>query len=360
MVPQELMGIQVHARTGIYTSNTPNDRLRSTLISHRRKADAESKRLDCEDKQIASHNAKIDQAKIKVAKAHEKLNSLQSASSAPAAIERAKRSLENAQRLLTKATEKGNDLTQTFWLYKFPRKHFFAFLKDPVLCENWRIPRGAFRVSNSPLSVIVPPTLFFNVADEPDSSALPHASRLALATSSTIDIRLVLPVPIAMLPWPLCELAGELARRSFFVVVDWAEGVADGVNDIVCARVTAARGSCVVWDPLGALVALLIDEFRDKDVEVELILVFLIVLEVEVDVDKLPVGRTSVVVEADFEKDEAGNEEGSDLRLSDLLLFTLLFFVYSSLLHSHHDSDPYPPPSLPPAAAPQPTLPLST
>ncbi|KAJ3817115.1 hypothetical protein F5880DRAFT_1618593 [Lentinula raphanica] len=110
---QELKGIQVHAQTGIYTSNTPNDRLRSTLISHRRKADAESKRLDREDKQITSHNIKIDRAKMKVAKAHEKLNSLQSASFGPAAIERAKQSLEKAQRILTTSIEKGNDLTQT-------------------------------------------------------------------------------------------------------------------------------------------------------------------------------------------------------------------------------------------------------
>ncbi|KAE9398581.1 hypothetical protein BT96DRAFT_994780 [Gymnopus androsaceus JB14] len=103
----------MYLHMGIYTTNMPNDHLHSALVSHRRKANAETKRMDREDKQIVFLHEKLAKAKAKVDKAADKLDWLQSISMAtPGNITAARSTLEKAQKTYLVAFEKLQEMLQ--------------------------------------------------------------------------------------------------------------------------------------------------------------------------------------------------------------------------------------------------------
>ncbi|KAE9384975.1 hypothetical protein BT96DRAFT_1007494 [Gymnopus androsaceus JB14] len=104
----------MYLRTGIYTTNTPNDGLHAALVSHRRKAKAETKRMDREDKQIVSLKEKLANAKAKADKAAEKLAQLESIpTSTPSSnIATVRSLLEKAQKAYSVVQEKLHEVLQ--------------------------------------------------------------------------------------------------------------------------------------------------------------------------------------------------------------------------------------------------------
>ncbi|KAJ3776814.1 hypothetical protein FB446DRAFT_784849 [Lentinula raphanica] len=101
---------QTYQVTGIYTSNTPNDNLRRTIINHRRQANRESNRIDREEKTKALQNKKVETARIRLEKAQKKLRDLESVASSSSAITSAQAALEKLHRAYTDALEKANQL----------------------------------------------------------------------------------------------------------------------------------------------------------------------------------------------------------------------------------------------------------